>query len=214
LLGQIREPAAMPVALFEKHMRDGAVVLDCRSPEAYAVHVPGALNVGLEGAFATWAGSVLPERAAVLLVVERPDDVVHVTWSLLRVGYEVPVGWLAGGMPAWRKAARPLGTMALWSVHDLRREAVGAPDLLVLDVRQPAEWRAGHIVNARHVTAAALSERAGELPRDKWIAVICSSGYRSGVAASVLKKLGFERVANVMGGMSAWRHAGYDVTRD
>lgn len=214
LLGQVREPIPLSATLFEQRMQGGAVVLDCRSPEAYSVHIPRALNVGVGDKFTTWAGSVLPDNAAVLLVVEDSADVAAITWSLLRIGCDAPVGWLAGGMRAWRTAARPLEMLPLLSVHDLKRDIATARDLLILDVRQPAEWRAGHIRKAWHISGAQLAERAGELPRNKQIAVICSSGYRSGVAASVLKYHGFERVTNIMGGVEAWRKAGYELVRE
>lgn len=98
-----------------------------------------------------------------------------------------------------------------WSVGDLRRQLEHDPRLLVLDVRQPQEWVSGHIDNARHITGAQLRERAGEIPADRPVAVVCSTGYRSSVAASVLAHRGHPRVFNVLGGMTAWTHAGFPV---
>ncbi|MDQ3306436.1 MAG: MBL fold metallo-hydrolase, partial [Actinomycetota bacterium] len=98
-LGVLAEPVALEPHALEQAIGDGAVVLDTRSPEAFGGgHVPGALNVGLDGAFATWAGTVLPEDAAVVLVLDLPADLWSATWELLRIGYPPPLGWLAGGM--------------------------------------------------------------------------------------------------------------------
>lgn len=209
-LGVLGEPPALKPDEVESLAADGAIVLDARQPEAFASgHIPGALNVGLGSSFATWAGTVLPEDAQVVLVLDEPDDLWDATWQLLRIGYELPVGWLAGGMGAWRTAAKPLTPSGLIAVNELN-ERLGR-DIEVLDVRQPAEWERGHIKGAIHITAAELPKRFEEVPRDRAVAVICGSGYRSSVATSLLVRHGFERVTNVIGGMSAWRASGYET---
>lgn len=214
LLGVLSEPPPLRPEDFERLQGDNALVLDCRSPEAFSAHIPGALNVGVGTAFATWAGSVLPADADLLLVLERPDDLWEVCWQLLRIGYGLPRGWLAGGMQAWRMAGKPIEATPQWTVRDLHRQIEKDPDLIVLDVRQPAEWSAGHIPNATHITGAELSDRAAELPRDRPVATICGSGYRSSVAASLLQRRGFGRVYNVLGGMNAWNAEGIHTIRD
>jgi hydroxyacylglutathione hydrolase len=213
LLGVVGEPPALAVDAFERRRGEGAIVLDCRSPEAFAGgHVPGALNVGAGPSFLTWAGSVLPADAAVVLVLDSARDLEDVVWDLLRIGYPAPDGWLAGGMLAWRTAAKPIGTVETWTVWQLHERLRKEKDLLVLDVRQPKEWSAGHVEGAVHVTGAELVRRLGELPRERPIATICGSGYRSGVAASVLLANGFGPVRNVLGGMTAWKRAGLPAT--
>ena len=190
------------------------MVLDCRSPEAFAMHIPGALNVGVGSTFATWAGTVLPAGTAILLVLERGDELWEVCWQLLRIGYELPKGWLAGGMPAWRTAARELEQLPQWTVWELQRQIEQDPDLFVLDVRQPQEWAGGHIPQATHITGAMLPERLDEVPRERRVAVMCGSGYRSSVAASLLQHWGYPHVVNVLGGMSAWHRAGRETVQD
>ncbi|HEX7045236.1 MAG TPA: rhodanese-like domain-containing protein [Burkholderiales bacterium] len=212
LLGVLREPPALSVGEFDRERRrDGIHVVDCRSPEAYAAHIPGSLNVGAEGSFSTWAGTVLPEGAQTLLVMEHPGMLWDLCWQLLRIGYDLPRGWLAGGMNAWRTSGRPIETLPLWSVHALRRHIEQDRKLLVLDVRQPAEWRAGRIEGALHISGGELPARLHEVPRDRPIAVVCGSGYRASVAASLLQKHGYTQVVNVLGGMAGWRAAGYPV---
>ena len=208
LLGDIGEPPALPPDEFEKSHSDGAVVVDARSPEAFGgAHIPGAFNVALGSGFATWTGTVLEDGARVLLVLDRPDDLWSATWQLLRIGYDVPVGWLAGGMHSWRTAGKPIETMQQITVHELKR-ALEDEAIEVLDVRQPAEWESGHIEDSEFITGAEMPERADEAPEGP-LAVLCGSGFRSSVIASLLAARGRTDVVNVIGGMSAWRRAGY-----
>jgi hydroxyacylglutathione hydrolase len=146
-----------------------------------------------------------------VLVLEDASDLWEVCWSLLRIGYDVPRGWLAGGMYAWRTSRRAIARLPQWTAPELREQLERDPHLLVLDVRQPHEWRSGHIDQACHITGAELAERAGELPIDRPIAVVCSSGYRSSVAASLLTWRGHSRVVNVLGGMLAWAGSAFPV---
>jgi hydroxyacylglutathione hydrolase len=213
-LGVLPEPAAMTADEFDERRQAEAIVLDARAPEAFGGgHVPGALNVGLGPAFATWAGTILPAGAEVLLVLDGPADLWEATWQLLRIGYPVPAGWLAGGMTAWRTTARPVEGIPQISVHDLR-PALHARDVGLLDVRQPAEWADEHIPGAVFVTGAELPDRLDEVSDDRPVAVICSSGYRSSVAASLLARDRKTSVLNVLGGMTAWTQAGYPTTTD
>jgi hydroxyacylglutathione hydrolase len=208
LLGVLGEPPALTADGVARAQADGAVVVDTRSPEAFGgAHIPGALNVGLGSSFATWAGTIVPADARVVLVLDRPDDLWEATWQLLRIGYPLPEGWLAGGMMAWRTAARPLEAIPQITVHDLRA-ALGAEEVAVLDVRQPAEWANGHIAGATFITGAELPARLGELPEAAVVATVCGSGYRSSVAASLLAARS-HRVVNVAGGMTAWGNAHY-----
>ena len=208
LLGVLKEPPALKPHEFAGHMREGAVVLDARSPDAFAGgHIPGALNVGLSNSFSTWAGTVLEESDSVLLVLEDPDRLWEATWQLLRTGYEQPVGWLSGGMQAWRTSGESVEVINEISVGALKR-LMDDSDVTVLDVRQPAEWAAGHIPGARFITGADIPERLNDVSTTEPLAVVCGSGYRSAVIASFLRARGHTDVHSVIGGMSAWRNAG------
>lgn len=203
-LGVLADPPPLGVHDFDRLRKDGAVVVDCRSPEAFAAHIPDAFNVGAGTAFPTWAGSVLPADAPLILVLEQPGDLWEICWELLRIGYDLPKGWLAGGMFAWRTAGKPIEVMRQWTVHDLHDNLARDPDLFVLDVRQPGEWKAGHIAQATHISGAEVTKRLDEIPRDRPVAVVCGSGYRSSVSASVLQRDGRDPVFNVLGGMAGW----------
>ncbi|HEY8740539.1 MAG TPA: rhodanese-like domain-containing protein [Candidatus Dormibacteraeota bacterium] len=201
---------ALKPAEFMARADAGAVILDTRPAEAFAGgHIPRALNVGLGSSFPTWVGTVLPEDATVILVLDRPEDLWEAGWELLRIGYAPPAGWLAGGMMAWRTSGRDIDFLPTISVHQLQQRLANG-DLPILDVRQPSEWAAGHISGASFITGAELPRRLGDVP-DGEIAVVCGSGYRSSVASSLLRREGHQ-VINVAGGMTAWQNAGYSTT--
>jgi len=214
LLGVLPEPPSLKPYEVVGAVAEGAVMLDARSPEAFAGgHIPGALNVGLSTSFATWAGTVLEEDAAVLLVLDEPRQLWEATWQLLRTGYDLPVGWLSGGMQAWRTSGEAVEALEMIAVRDLKARLDGG-DVTVLDVRQPAEWADGHIAGATLITGAELPARSGELPLGDPVAVVCGSGYRSAVMSSLLRARGHKRVFNVIGGMSAWSNAGLPLEHD
>lgn len=211
-LGVLTEPPTLPADDVAAAINRGAIVLDTRSAEAFGGgHIPGALNVGLGSAFATWAGTVLPAEAEILLVLDRSSDLWEAIWQLLRIGYPMPTGWLAGGMSAWRTSARPVELTPQITVHELKRR-LDQGEVTLLDVRQPAEWAAGHTEGATFITGAELPDRLDEVPADKPIAVTCGSGYRSSVATSLLARERGLPVINVAGGMTAWHRAGYPTT--
>jgi hydroxyacylglutathione hydrolase len=206
LLGVVSPPPALqPDEFADAAGRDDTVVLDTRSPEAFAgAHIPGAQNVGLGASFATWAGTVLGPDERILLVLDRPDELMEATWQLLRIGYDEPVGWLAGGMFAYRTTGRPLDHLPSVTVDELRDRL---DELELLDVRQPGEWSAFHAPGARLITGAELPSWLDEVPDDRQVVVTCGSGYRSSVAASLLARHGHDNVANLIGGMGAWKNA-------
>ncbi|WP_108666233.1 MBL fold metallo-hydrolase [Euzebya rosea] len=201
-----------PVNVDDVDLDGDVIVLDTRQPEAYASgHIPGALNVGYGSSFPTWAGTVLPEGARTLVVVDDTDQLEEITWDLLRIGYDRPVGHLRGGMFSWRTAGRPMASLPTVTVQDL------ADDLdryHVLDVRQPGEWADGHAPGAQFITGAELPSRIDEVPADRDVLVVCGSGFRSTVASALLRHHGRDNITNLLGGMSAWNAADLPTTSD
>lgn len=210
LLGVVGEPSSLTAEMFDKLRDAGATVIDTRQPEGFAgAHVSGSLNVGLGNSFATWAGTVVPEDADVLLVLDRPEDLWDATWHLLRIGYRAPLGWLAGGMEEWRTSGRALASMPQLSV-DAVHERLMRGEVRVLDVRQPAEWAEGHVEGATFITGAELPARLDDVPDPdgRPLAVMCGSGFRSSVMTSLLRAAGRDDAVNTIGGADAWGSRG------
>ncbi|MBM3879035.1 MAG: MBL fold metallo-hydrolase [Verrucomicrobia bacterium] len=195
----------------EVHAREceSCLILDVRTKEAFAAaHIPGAISIPFGPNLPTWAGWVLPYDHPILVVLDEPAQMPEVATHLVRVGFDQVQGWVEGGLEAWATRGLPLARLDTLSVHELQQRV--APDcsgLTVLDVRTEKEWRAGHIEGALHVHGGQLEERVGEVPHDQPVAVVCGSGYRASIAASFLKREGCAEVANVIGGMSAWKAA-------
>jgi hydroxyacylglutathione hydrolase len=182
----------------------GAVLLDARPEESFAAaHAPGALSVPLDGQYASWVGTLLAPDQEIVLFAER-ERIEEAVMRLARVGYENVVGVVEGGAEAWRAVGLPVVAMA-----EVPAAALGARR--VLDVRRALEWEEGHVPGATHIPLSELPQRAGELDRAADWAVICASGYRSGIAGSVLERAGFTRVASAVGGMAVYRAAGLPV---
>lgn len=194
---------------------DNCLIVDVRSKESFAAaHIPDAINIPFGNNLPTWAGWVLPYDHPILIISEEPSQMEQVTVHLLRVGFDDVRGYLEGGIGSWEMAGFSLSTLHTMSVHDLDKKRRSENELTVLDVRTDKEWNDGHIEGATHIHGGILQNRIGELPQDKPVAVVCGSGYRASIAASFLKREGFQNVSNVLGGMSAYKAADFDVTMD
>lgn len=212
-------PGQVPVApgRFRQLAADGHLVIDLRDQLAFGGgHVPGAFGIGVGNSLSTWAAWVVPYDQPLLLIAARPEDAAAATRALIRVGLDDVKGYLDGGMDAWIRAGLPLAHTAQWSVSELAgRLAAPSPgpsSVRVVDVRGQGEWDAGHIAGAEHIMAADVSAHGDHLREGGGpVAVVCQSGYRSTVAASLLERGGVANVVNVIGGMNAWKHAGLPV---
>jgi hydroxyacylglutathione hydrolase len=192
--------------------QSGAVILDTRPAAQYGTgHIPGALNIGLGGQFASWAGALVAQEKPIVLVTEDEDHVEEARTRLARVGLENVAGYLAGGLLAWHEANLPVATTEQISVDELRHRLEAGAVAQLVDVRRPGEWQAGHIMQATHLPLNALDSRASEVDPSKPVTAICAGGYRSSIATSLLERHGFVRITNVIGGMTAWDAARFEA---
>jgi glyoxylase-like metal-dependent hydrolase (beta-lactamase superfamily II)/rhodanese-related sulfurtransferase len=206
--------AMRPLTLDELHaaVKAGAQVLDVRPKDAYAsAHLRGSTWVGLEGRFASWAGSVLDLDRAIILVTE-PGSERETAMRLMRVGIDQVLGFLKGGAEGFAGASEVVST-ARTSVQDLARETSAGRGGRVLDVRTRSEWSAGHVDGSQNVPVEELRARAREVPADSALTIHCKTGYRSLVAASLLEQLGRTGLVDVEGGFDAWLAASLPVAR-
>src|SRR5262245_38144624 len=193
----------------------GACVLDLRDPGTYGEgHVPGALNVWIESPqFADRASWFAPSGAPLILVAQGPSDLERALGGLTRVGVDPVVGFLPRGMVEWKNEGLPVETVPQITVYALAEWLDEHRDVVVIDVREPFEWREGHIEGALHVPMLEAVRRLAELPRERPKAVLCAGGLRSSTVISALKRQGVGQWVNVTGGMTAWLKAGHPVTR-
>ena len=196
---------------FQERMGDpNVVVLDARGYHAFAgQHIPGAWHLDLNGNFPTFAGWVLPTDKDILLVADEYERALQANTWARRVGVDRIVGYLDGGMVAWAVAGLGTSSIALISARDLHDMIVGVANFVLLDVRASLEYEENHIKGAINIPVAELRTRHHELNKDKTTVLICSSGNRSALGASILKQHGFHDVVNVAGGMSGYSAAGY-----
>lgn len=218
-LGSVPQPRPLTADEVADLLAGDAVAIDLRSPADYLVaHLPSALSIPAGSSFGTWLGWIVPHDRPLVLVLDGAhawDDAIR---QALRIGYDNVRGYLQGGMSNWQSRGRPVEASAGATVGELRRwlEAGAGADRgqpLLIDVRQRDEYEQAHVPGALHIMAGDLPDRLAELPRDRPIATICTVGYRSSVAAGLLRREGFSDVTWISGGVPAWRAAGYPVER-
>jgi glyoxylase-like metal-dependent hydrolase (beta-lactamase superfamily II)/rhodanese-related sulfurtransferase len=208
LIDEFPEPIGFPPEAVQKMQRGGHLILDTRGSAQYGTgHIPGSLNIGLGGQFASWAGTLIKPDVPLLIVAEDFDSVREARTRLARVGLERVSGYLQDGVLAWYQAGLPLAVTEQISVEELRQRIDERSIATVVDVRRPPEWNSGHIEGAIHMPLNHLTESALALNRDAKIAVLCAGGYRSSIGCSLFEQLGFRKITNVAGGMTAWNNA-------
>jgi hydroxyacylglutathione hydrolase len=190
----------------------GGAVLDVRPAPAFAGgHIPGAYGIPLEAPLITWAGWLIPFGTPLVLVTQEATEQEEAIRQLIRIGYDDLRGYLAGGMAAWEKAGLPLARIRAISVADLHERLADGAAPMVLDVRQDAEWQAGHIPGAIHVENGRLPYDDLPLPIDVPLVVHCQHRDRSTAGVSVLARRGYHNLLLVDGGFAAWESAGFEV---
>ena len=209
-LAELPRPAALSAEEVERLAEQGELVLDVRPAAAFGNgHVFGALNIGLVGQFASWAGSLIAPGTPLVLVAGEVAEVDEAVTRLARVGVESVKGYLGGGMYAWNEAGLASLLIPQMPVDELHDQIAEGGELQIIDVRQPGEYAGGHVPGAVNAPLAHLAERASEFDPARPTAVICAGGYRSATATSILQSRGFRKLFNVVGGTSAWVSAGY-----
>jgi glyoxylase-like metal-dependent hydrolase (beta-lactamase superfamily II)/rhodanese-related sulfurtransferase len=184
----------------------GAQLLDTRDPAYFAAgHIPGSLNIGLGGKFATFAGMLLDLKKPIVVVAEKGKE-RESALRLARVGFDRVAGYLDGGAAAAHAAGAPLASFPRLSAEQLRQRLASRRPPAVLDVRGAAEREASAIRGSVHIPLGALPRRLGEVPKGELV-VTCAGGYRSAMAVSLLLAAGRDGVADLDGGMGAWNAA-------
>lgn len=179
----------------------GALVLDTRSPDNFSQgFVPNSINIGLDGSFAMWVGEMIPDIKQEILIVTEVGREEEAIIRLSRVGYDNTIGYLAGGIEAWKNENREIDAVERLTAHEF--EIVYANEPVVFDVRKKSEFESEHVVNVTNIPLNELNLHLNEFPTDKPFILHCAGGYRSMIAASILKSRGIHNFKDVIGGMS------------
>lgn len=204
LLDETKMPTAMSYEQVRKAMNAGAILVDGRGPEEFALgHLRGAINVGLDGRYAEYAGSVVPTDADIVLSTE-PGQEMEAKTRLARIGFDRVIGYLDRPFEVMFDHQDDVQIASRLTARAFDQRAAELADLQIVDVRNPGEAAAGTIPNAIEIPVGQLPGRLSELDPAKPTVVYCAGGYRSSVAASLLRHNRFADVSDIMGGFGAW----------
>ena len=207
LLDETKMPAAMSYEQVRDAVKAGAVLVDGRNPEEFALgHLRGAVNIGLEGRYAEFAGSVVPTDVDIVLFTEPGQEMEGKT-RLARIGFDRVIGYLERPFEAMLDHQDEVQVASRLTAKAFDARAAELADLQIVDVRNPGEVAAGMIPDAVSIPVGQLPARLGELDPAKPTVVYCAGGYRSSVAASLLRAHGFADVSDILGGYGAWDEA-------
>ncbi len=190
----------LTVNQFQQEMEEGAIVVDTRVADFYELGcVPKSLNFGLNGQYAIWAATLLDIHEPIIIVA-KPGTEKESIERLTRVGFDNIKGYLEGGFDTWKDADKKYDMVISISSEELVLDNLHNPNAVILDVRKPTEFADGHLANVINLPLADINTRAEELDKNKETLIHCAGGYRSMVAATILKRKGFTNVKNVWGG--------------
>jgi len=192
---------------------EGALVLDTRSKTDFTKeHIPNSIFIGVDGSFAPWVGALITDLKQPIVFLADEGREKEVVIKLSRVGYDNTLGYLLGGIDAWKKAGKETDHIESISATNLAKKVKDGEFVNILDVRKPGEFESEHAEGAISLPLDFFNENIEVLSRDKQYHVHCASGYRSLVAVSILKSRGYHNLVDVAGGFSAMKNTGIAKT--
>lgn len=181
--------------------KQGALVLDTRTADQFERgHIPGSVFIGLDGSFASWVGTLIEDLKQPIVVITEAGREKEAVLRLARVGYENALGYLEGGIDAWGKEGEALDEISSIEGEELA-QLMRTKNLSLLDVRRPGEYKVNHVVHAHNFPLDFITTHFDEFPKHQKHFVHCRSGYRSMVAISFMKRVGYTDLVNITGGM-------------
>ena len=196
-------------AQFKEEIKRGAMILDTRNPDDFEKgFIPGALNIGLNGQYAVWVGTLINIKQPLVLVTD-PGKESEAILRLARVGYENVVGYLENGVNSWDGK---LDMVKSITAEQMKLEVDKGTS--VLDVRKPGEWSVSHLKEAQFMPLAGMPKNIETLSKEEPHIVHCGGGYRSMIAISIMKQQGFKNLINVYGGFGAMVNAGMEMVTE
>lgn len=203
-----KNAVALRVEQVWEEMNNGTILLDARMPETFEKgFIPGSINIGLEGQYAVWVGSLI-DYGKPIIVIADPGKEEEAILRLARVGYEHVFGFLDGGFETWILCGKPIEVVESIEPEVFAIE-LGIENPTVIDVRNPSEWTNGHVEGAELIPLSKLEKALENLNKDHKYLIHCAGGYRSMMASSIMKKHGFKNIKNVHGGINKIKDSGY-----
>ncbi len=201
---------ALSPAEFEAAANEsGAILLDTRDAQTFAKgFIPNSINIGLNGSFAPWVGALIPDIKQEILIIDEEGREQEVVTRLARVGYDHAIGFLKGGVEAWKKAGFELDSIESIDADELAKRQEADPSIHILDVRKHSEHYSEHIIGAENVPLDFINDNMSAIDKDKTYHVHCAGGYRSMVFISILKARGFDKLIDVKGGFKSIKDSG------
>lgn len=179
---------------------DDVLMLDVRHQKEFVQgFIPGSIFIGLDGSFAPWVGALIPDIKQKIILIAPVGREQEAVMRLARVGYDNALGYLKGGFQSWKDAGKPVNEVKSIDVPTFAETQKNNPDIAILDVRRPAEWNKSHIATASHFPLDFINEHMSEINPSKEYYLQCRSGYRSTIAASILKARGYNNLVDVIG---------------
>ena len=189
-----------------------ALILDVRHQDEFAKgHIPKSIFIGIDGGFAPWVGALILDNKQPILLVTAEGRENETIMRLARVGYDNTIGYLNGGFDSWKNSGLECDTILSVSAETLEKKIQGKA--IVFDVRKPGEYAAEHVLDVPSTPLDFLNEHLAEFPKEASFYLHCAGGYRSMIAASILKARGFHNVIDVYGGFDAIKKTGIKTTQ-
>lgn len=177
-----------------------ALILDTRDPNEFSKgFIPNSINIGLEGSFAMWVGEMITDIKQEILLVTDPGKEEEAIIRLSRVGYDHTIGFLNGGFDTWKNSGKEIDTVERMTAQALADSYT--KETILIDVRRKSEFDSEHVVDAISIPLNEINQHLAEFPKDKDFILQCAGGYRSMIAASILKSRGYHNFKDVIGGM-------------
>ena len=200
---------------FEAAMEEtGAVVIDTRHAQEFAEgFIPNSYSIGIDGSFAVWVGTLITDIEQKILLVGDEERIPEVVTRLARVGYDHAIGYLKGGIEAWKEAGNEVDTLESISAAEFANKEAADKSIKIVDVRKKSEYDSEHIVNAINAPLDYINDSMTKLDKEETYYVHCAGGYRSMIFTSILRSKGFKNLIDVDGGFNAIKDSGkFEVT--
>ena len=183
----------------------GAFVLDTRDAQVFAKgFVPNSINIGIDGQFAPWVGTLIPDIKQEILLVCEPGREEEVITRLSRVGYDHTIGFLKGGFDAWKNAGKEVDRITSINAIELA-DIMNKEKVNLLDVRKKSEYDSEHVIDAENMPLDYINDSMAQIDKNKTYYVHCAGGYRSMIFTSILRARGFDKLIDINGGFKAMK---------